>query len=53
MLDAIEFKDLVKEITHRSKGDPFTELEVRQHLNRLDKNNKVMLSSDSSSIYIL
>lgn len=53
MLDAIEFEDLVKEIENRSKDRPFTELEVKQHIDRLDKNHKVMVSSDSGSIYML
>ncbi len=51
MLEAIEVDNLTKEIAKSVKGKPFTKLEVSQHLERLDKNNKVMLSS--GSIYML
>lgn len=53
MLDAIEFEDLMKEMNARENHKPFTELEMKQHLERLDKNNKIMVSTDSGSIYML
>ena len=51
MIDAIELKVLIDEVEKRSKDKPFTALEVNQHLDRLDKNNIVMVSS--GSIYML
>ena len=51
MIDAIELKVLIEEVEKRSKDKPFTALEVNQHLDRLDKNNIVMVSS--GSIYML
>lgn len=52
MLDSIEIDELTKEVGKRVKDNKvFTELEVKQHVERLDRNNKVMVSS--GSIYVL
>lgn len=51
MVDSIELKSLQIEITNKVKEKPFTELEIKQHLERLDRDNKIMVSSDC--IYIL
>ncbi len=51
MADSIDLNDLKMEIRDKVKDKPFSELEIKQHLERLDQNNKIMVSS--GSIYIL
>ena len=50
MIEEIDVENLTTEIAKRVKGKIFTELEVMQHLTRLDKNNKVMLASGKAYV---
>ena len=53
MIDSIEVEELRMEINKNMStcAKQFTDLETKHHLGRLDKNNKIMMSSDT--IYIL
>lgn len=53
MVDAIEIDELRDEINLLNKDEPYSELELRTHLERLDKESKVMVTWDTGTIYIL
>ena len=52
-MDAIEIDELRDEINLVNKDEPYSELELRTHLERLDKESKVMVTWDTGTIYIL
>jgi len=53
MADAIEIDDLRTEVNRVCEDKPFSELELRSHLERLDKESKVMVTWDTGTIYML
>jgi hypothetical protein len=53
MAESIEIIELLTEANTVSKDTPFTELELRSHLERLDKESKVMVTWDTGTVYML
>jgi len=53
MAESIEILELLSEANAVSKDTPFTELELRSHLERLDKESKVMVTWDTGTVYML
>lgn len=53
MAESIEILELLSEANTVSKDTPFTELELRSHLERLDKESKVMVTWDTGTVYML
>ncbi len=53
MAETIEMDDLRTEVNNICKDEPFSELELRSQLDRLDKESKVMVTWDTGTIYCL
>jgi hypothetical protein len=53
MAESIEIADLLSAANDASEDKPFTELELRSHLERLDKESKVMVTWDTGTVYML
>lgn len=53
MVDCIELNELISEVNALNQDEPFTELEIRTHLQRLDKDCKVMVTWDTGTIYMV
>jgi len=53
MAESIEISELLSEAKNASKDKPFSELELRSHLERLDKESKVMVTWDTGTVYML
>lgn len=53
MIDSIDINELMSEVNAANKNKIFTELELRSHLQRLDKESKIMVTWDTGTIYML
>jgi hypothetical protein len=53
MVETIEIDELRTEVNNVCKDKPFSELELRTQLDRLDKESKVMVTWDTGTIYCL
>lgn len=53
MIDSIEIDELRTAVNSVCKDKPFSELELRTQLGRLDKESKVMVTWDTGTIYCL
>jgi hypothetical protein len=53
MVDCIEFNELMSEVNALNQDKPFTELEIRTHLQRLDKECQIMVTWDTGTVYML
>lgn len=54
MAESIEMNDLLSELNKRcGANELFSELELRSHLQTLDKDDKVMITWDTGTIYML
>lgn len=53
MVETIEIDELRTEINNSCKDKPFSELELRTQLERLDKESKIMVTWDTGTVYCL
>mmetsp|Transcript_11440 Transcript_11440/g.21405 ORF Transcript_11440/g.21405 Transcript_11440/m.21405 type:complete len:327 (-) Transcript_11440:51-1031(-) len=53
MVDCIEINELISEVNALNHDKPFTELEIRTHLQRLDKECKIMVTWDTGTVYMV
>ena len=53
MVDSIEINELISEVNSLNQDKPFTELEIRTYLQRLDKECKIMVTWDTGTVYMV
>lgn len=53
MVDCIEINELISEVNALNHDKPFTELEIRTYLQRLDKECKIMVTWDTGTVYMV